>query len=105
MKEYKDINPLSVVNDVLIQAAEWKLAPEVVLLALKIVKQNPDIDEATAMLIARDEWDIISKGERPLSKAEQESLIKKREELKNLFPLYFAVVSKAEQVTKIVDKF
>ena len=57
---FDDINPLTVVTSVLKETSKWKLQPEVVLLALKLVKDNPDIEEATAMLIARDEIDVAS---------------------------------------------
>jgi len=60
MKELEEIDPLSVVNNVLKEASEWNLTAEVVLFALKIIKDNPDIDETKAMLISRDEWDVAS---------------------------------------------
>jgi len=60
MKEYKDINPLSVVDNVLKEASEWNLTAEVVLFALKVIKDNPELDPLTALFISRDEWDVAS---------------------------------------------
>lgn len=59
-EEINQLNPLTVVDNVLKEASEWNLTAEVVLFALKIVKDNPDIDETKAMLISRDEWDVAS---------------------------------------------
>jgi len=55
MKELEEIDPLSVVIGVLKEASKYKLAPEVVLLALIIVKNNPDIDLARAITLSHDE--------------------------------------------------
>jgi hypothetical protein len=59
-EEINQLNPLTVVDNVLKEASEWNLTAEVVLFALKIIKDNPDIDETKAMLISRDEWDVAS---------------------------------------------
>ena len=96
MKELKSINPLTVVDNVLKEASEWNLTAEVVLFALKIVKDNPDIDETTAMLISRNEWDVASQMQAERTH-EQET------ELTN--PIEVDKLKKKFTITKIVDKF
>ena len=78
------------------ESSTWNLAAEVVLLALMIVKENPDIEEATAILIARDEWDVASQMEAERTH-EQET------ELTN--PIEVDKLKKKFTITKIVDKF
>ena len=53
MKNKTKLNPLSVIDDILNKTID---KAEVVLLALKIAKHNPDLDEVVALMLAQQEW-------------------------------------------------
>ena len=61
MKEKLELNPLLIVQDVLVETAKSQSTAEVVLLALKLVKCNPEVDELTLLLLARHEWTLENK--------------------------------------------
>ena len=50
---------LSYVSELLAQAMYHGLESEVVLDALELVKENPDMDPILALQLAAGEWDVI----------------------------------------------
>jgi|2_EtaG_2_1085320.scaffolds.fasta_scaffold01216_6 hypothetical protein len=96
-EEINQLNPLTVVDNVLKEASEWNLTAEVVLFALKVIKDNPELDPLTALFISRDEWDVASQMQAERTH-EQET------ELTNPIDIENIQVSKAEQESLDADK-
>ncbi len=71
MKNVFNITPLKIVADILHE--EPALSAEIVLLALNIVKNNPHVDIALSMMIARDEW-VSSPEYKAMSKSDLDDI-------------------------------
>ena len=93
MKNVFNVTPLKIIADIL--NAERALSAEIVLLALNIVRNNPEVDLALAMMIARDEW-VSSPEYKAMTKADLDDIDNTMAE---------SAVALKEAQTAIVNKF
>ena len=69
--DIKNVTPLKIIAEILHE--ERALSAEIVLLALNIVRNNPDVDLALSMMIARDEW-VSSPEYKAMSKSDLDDI-------------------------------